>query len=63
MIVDLTFVGANHKITIDDLRRGGVNQIKNGDIVLLRTDWTDKMYGKWPDYFTQSPFFPPESAE
>ena len=21
------------------------------------------MYGKWPDYFTQSPFFPPESAE
>ena len=63
VIVDLTFVGANHKITIDDLRRGGVNQIKNGDIVLLRTDWTDKMYGKWPDYFTQSPFFPPESAE
>jgi len=63
VIVDLTFVGANHKITIDDLRRGGVNQIKNGDIVLLRTGWTDKMYGKWPDYFTQSPFFPPESAE
>src|SRR2546427_687927 len=21
------------------------------------------MYGKWPDYFTQSPYFPPESAE
>ena len=37
--------------------------VKKGDIVLLRTDWTDKMYGKWPEYFTQSPFFPPESAE
>jgi kynurenine formamidase len=24
---------------------------KRGDIVLLRTDWTDKMYGTWPDYF------------
>ena len=61
--VDLSFVGANHKITIDDLKRGGADKVKKRDIVLLRTDWTDKMYGKWPDYFTQSPFFPPESAE
>jgi kynurenine formamidase len=36
---------------------------KRGDIVLLRTDWTDKMYGTWPDYFTRSPYFPPETAE
>ena len=61
--IDLSFVAANHKITIDDLKRGGADQVRKGDIVLLRTDWTDKMYGKWPDYFTQSPFFPPESAE
>jgi arylformamidase len=63
VVVDLSFVGANYKITIDDLKRGGADQVKKGDIVLLRTDWTDKMYGKWPEYFTQSPFFPPESAE
>jgi arylformamidase len=61
--IDLSFVNANHKITIDDLRRGGADNVRKGDIVLLRTDWTDKMYGRWPDYFTQSPFFPPESAE
>ena len=61
--VDLSFVDANHKIAIDDLKRGGADQVKKGDIVLLRTGWTDKMYGQWPDYFTQSPFFPPESAE
>jgi arylformamidase len=61
--IDLSFVDANHKITIDDLKRGGADQVRKGDIALLRTDWTDKMYGKWPDYFTQSPFFPPESAE
>jgi kynurenine formamidase len=61
--IDLSFVDANHKITIDDLRRGGADQVKKGDIVLLRTGWTDRMYGKWPDYFTQSPYFPPESAE
>src|SRR5919204_59493 len=41
----------------------GADQVRSGDIVLLRTDWTDHMYGTWPDYFTQSPFLPPESAE
>jgi arylformamidase len=61
--IDLSFINANHKISIDDLKRGGADKVKKSDIVLLRTDWTDKMYGKWPDYFTQSPFFPPESAE
>jgi arylformamidase len=63
LVVDLSYTDANHGITIDDLRRGGADRVRSGDIVLLRTDWTDQMYGTWPDYFTQSPFFPPESAE
>ena len=63
VVVDMSFVGANHKITVDDLRRGGADAVKHGDIVLLRTDWTDQMYGRWPDYFTQSPYCPPETAE
>src|SRR5882724_8752834 len=58
LVVDLSFAGPNHEISIDDLKRGGP-----GDIVLLRTDWTDKTYGTWPDYFTQSPYFPPASAQ
>ena len=63
VVVDCSFAGANHALTIDDLRRGGADQVRPGDIVLLRTDWTDKMYGTWPDYFTQSPYFPPATAE
>jgi kynurenine formamidase len=63
LVVDLSFVGGNHGVTIDDLRRGGADAVKAGDIVLLRTGWTDTMYGTWPAFFTQSPFFPPESAE
>jgi arylformamidase len=63
LVLDLSFADANHGITVDDLRRGGADQVRSGDIVLLRTDWTDRKYGTWPDYFTQSPFFPPESAE
>jgi arylformamidase len=63
VVVDLSFTGPEHGVTVDDLRRGGADQVRAGDIVLLRTDWTDRMYGTWPDYFTRSPFFPPESAE
>lgn len=63
VVLDLSFVDANHGVTIDDLRRAGGDEVRQGDIVLLRTDWTDKTYGTWPDYFTESPYFPPESAE
>src|SRR5437660_1779849 len=63
LVVDMSHVGPNHEITIDDLKRGGADGVKEGDIVLLRTDWTDKMYGKWPDYFVQSPYCPPATAE
>src|SRR2546425_5480270 len=40
------FRSPNHAITIDDLRRGGADDVRRGDIVLLRTDWTDRMYGR-----------------
>ena len=63
LVVDLSWVGANHAITIDDLKKGGAGDVKRGDIVLLHTGWTDTMYGRWPDYFTQSPYFPPEVAQ
>src|SRR3989441_10079575 len=57
------FVGPNHAITIDDLRRGGADDVRRGDIVLLRTDWTDPMYGRGPDYLGEAPWVPPEAAE
>ena len=61
-VVDLTHLGANGEVTAADLERRAAH-VRRGDIVLLRTDWTDKMYGRWPDYFTQSPYCPPETAE
>src|SRR5207253_10143218 len=38
VVVDLSFAGANHAITIDDLKRGGADDVRQGDIVLLRTN-------------------------
>src|SRR5438094_10164947 len=46
IVVDLSFVGTNHRLTIDDLKRGGADKVKPGDIGLLRTDWTDTLYGQ-----------------
>src|SRR5881409_1855295 len=31
IVVDLSFVGPNHAITIDDLRRGGADDVRRGD--------------------------------
>src|SRR3989442_1470262 len=35
IVVDLSFVGPNHAITIDDLRRGGADDVRRGDNVPL----------------------------
>src|SRR3981081_4539607 len=37
VVVDLSFAGANHAITIDDLKRGGADDVKAGRMVPLRT--------------------------
>src|SRR5207249_10414124 len=52
VVVDLSFAGANHAITIDDLKRGGADDVKPGDIVLLSMVWKDTMYCRWPAFFT-----------
>ena len=33
IVVDLSFAGANHKVTIDDLKRGGADQVKPPSVV------------------------------
>src|SRR5262249_56074775 len=48
LVVDLSFVGPNHEVTIDDLRRGGADDANKGGIILLRPDWTHKKYSKRP---------------
>src|SRR5437763_16832055 len=40
LVVDMSHVGPKHEITIDDLKRGGADGVKQRAIGLLRTDWT-----------------------
>ena len=62
VVVDLSFAEANHKISVDDMEKHAAH-VKSGDIVLVRTDWTEKQWGNFPTYYMQSPYCSPEAAQ
>ena len=62
LVVDLSFAQANHEISVADLEvRAPV--IRPGDIVLVRTDWTEKQWGNFPTYYLESPYCSPQAAQ
>ena len=62
LVVDLSFVEANHEICVADLEEH-CPSLEVGDIVLVRTDWTEKHWGNFPTYYLESPFCAPEAAQ
>lgn len=61
LVVDLSFAGPNHEISVPDMEKHA-QEVKNGDIVLVRTDWTEKHWGNFPTYYMESPFCSPEAC-
>ena len=62
LVVDLSHVGENHEITVADLEEHAP-EIRPGDIVLVRTDWTEKHWGNFPTYYLDGPYCSPEAAQ
>ena len=62
LVVDLSFVEANHKITVADLE-AHAPEIHKGDIVLVHTGWAEKQWGNFPTYYLESPYCSPEAAQ
>ena len=62
LIVDLSFAGPSHEITVSDLE-AHAPPIRDGDIVLVRTDWTEKHWGNFPTYYLESPYCSSEAAQ
>jgi kynurenine formamidase len=62
LVVDLSFAGPNHEISVADLEEHAF-EVKAGDIVLVRTDWTEKHWGNFPTYYMESPYCSPEAAQ
>jgi arylformamidase len=60
-VVDLTHKGKNEGITPEDLGRNG-EHIREGDFVLLRTDWQERMWGD-ARFWRESPYLTGEGAE
>lgn len=61
VIIDLTAVEEDHDITPDDLATAAP-EIRSGDIVLIRTGWSDHAWGEFPRYYVGSPSCTPEAA-
>src|SRR5213594_1098110 len=61
LVVDCTDVASSQPVTVEHLEHYAA-RIQPGDIVLLRTGWTDRMWGKFPEFFTQSPYLDVEAA-
>jgi arylformamidase len=61
-LVDCTQVGESEPVGVPELE-AAARHIGEGDIVVLHTGWTDRFWGRFPDYFTRSPFLTPEAAE
>jgi arylformamidase len=62
MVVDLSSVGPNHPISVADME-AKAQDVHKGDIVLVRTDWTEKQWGNFPTYYLESPYCTPEAAQ
>jgi kynurenine formamidase len=61
-VVNLSHVGANHEISVADME-AYAPEIQEGDIILVRTDWTEKHWGDFPTYYMESPYCAPEAAQ
>ncbi|MCC7104420.1 MAG: cyclase family protein [Chloroflexi bacterium] len=61
IVVDCTDVQDSQPVTVRHLEPYA-DRIEPGDIVLLHTGWTDRMFGKFPEFFTRSPFLDVEAA-
>jgi kynurenine formamidase len=61
-VIDLSDCGPNYEITMADVE-AQADHLEDGDIVLVRTDWTDRHWGNFPTYYEDSPYCAPAAAE
>jgi len=61
VLIDLTPIEPDHDITPEDLI-AAAPEITPGDIVLVRTGWSDEAWGDFPRYYVGSPACSPEAA-
>jgi arylformamidase len=58
VVVNVGPCAPNYSIGVADLERHAP-EIRPGDIVLVRTDWSDRVWGRLPEYYLTSPYCTP----
>jgi kynurenine formamidase len=61
LVVNVSHLGPDQPISLEAIKEHA-QEVRRGDIVLVRTDWTEKMWGNFPDYYLHSPYCAPEAA-
>jgi arylformamidase len=62
VVLDCSSAAAEQPIEVVDLEAAG--EVPDEDmIVVVRTDWTDRAWGRFPEFFTKSPYLTEEAAE
>ena len=62
VVIDLTPIEPRHEITPDNLA-ARAPELRKDDIILVKTGWTNEMWGTFPDYYVQSPTCGAAAAE
>lgn len=62
VVVDIADIAPNSPITRELLEKR-TPSVEPGDIILVRTGWTDEAWGDFPRYYVESPWCEPEAAE
>jgi arylformamidase len=62
LVLDMSHLQADEPITLAAVQ-ARADGVCPGNIVLIRTDWTEKMWGHFPDYYLHSPYCAPETAD
>ena len=61
-VLRLTHLGESHGITVSDIDGTGT-EVKGGEFIFLNTGWSDKIWGKFPDYYVRPPYLTVEAAD
>ena len=61
-VLDCSHVQPEQPIEVGDLE-ASAKGLRDDDILIVRTDWTDRAWGRFPEFFTRSPYLTPEAAE
>jgi arylformamidase len=61
-VVDCSDVGPREGIDASRLDAAGA-PIEEGDILVIRTDWTDQAWGDFPRFYVESPYLTEDAAD